>query len=708
MTAARAWVPLRSEVEPAIAAVQPSGFQMPKASNDGWIGPVHSPIREEKNPSFSFKLDSGTEAGGWVDHGTGERGSIADLAKLLGIDPNRSPKIQPVSKSSPPELTLNEFCLRRHLQHEPVKYRWRARQVSVNGRPALQFPTTVGIDRLKFLDDEKPKIRWAVKGGHAHWYGWAEACEVGGPVLVITNGEVSVWAAHQAGVAAVCTCGGEGCTPNAKMIAELRDGPFERFAVVFDLDDEGRSGARVMVDALRNAGFEATALELPSNLGPGGDLDDLHRKVGDAKLADALVDLPELNLETVDCATPRNETPTDPIQKPQGGAHLVGVRLSDVDVTQPIEWLWKGWIPRNGAMTIFDGPPDVGKSTLVSDLAARITTGRPMPDGSPGLEGGVVIVTSEAAQQVTARQIEVAGGDRSRVHLVATVGKGLEERPISLPADLPLLRPVLAEVGAVALILDPLLEVIGGSQTDTYKDGDVRRCLTPVRRLCEELNLALIGIRHPTKAGGGTAMYKGGGSVAFVAVARAAYYVARDPGDPDLRVIANTKCNLGPRPRSVAYRLEVVRDLKDVKGAEDDLGVCRVDWVGYIDRSAQELADSPESLSPEQQGVVNALSEGCSSIGEVSAYTGRSYTACSNNLGRLVKLKHVRKVKTGSYELTGSLAKPSIIPFTAPPSPPVNNVSTVKEEEGLQGLQGLQGGRELQGGGEETTLEPPW
>ena len=385
--------------------------------------------------------------------------------------------------------------------------------------------------------------------------------------------------------------------------------------------------------------------------------------------------------------------PAKPAQAATSKPRLVGVRLSDVDVTRPIEWLWKGVIPGNGALTIFDGPPDVGKSTLMSDVAARITAGRPMPDGSPGLCGGVVIVTSESAQQVIARQIELVGGDRSRVQLVSTVGEGLEERPISLPGDLLLLRPVLADVEAVALILDPLLEVIGGSQTDTYNDGDVRRCLTPVRRVCEELNLALIGVRHPTKGGVGTAMYRGGGSVAFVAVARSAFYVARDPGDPDLRVIANTKCNLGPRPRSMAYRLEVVRDLEGVEGAEDDLGVCRIDWAGFIDRSAQELADSPESLSPEQRGVIEALGNGCSTIGDVSAYTERGYTACSNNLGRLVQLKHVRRVTTGKYELTGSLAEPIITPFPAPTTPPISTVKDVRRGS----LQGSQGGSRFTG-----------
>ncbi|MDB4306322.1 AAA family ATPase, partial [bacterium] len=323
---------------------------------------------------------------------------------------------------------------------------------------------------------------------------------------------------------------------------------------------------------------------------------------------------PGVNPETIGAGLPNLARVID--ERKATSIRLVGTPLSEIDIRQPIEWVWKGVIPRNGALTIFDGMPDVGKSTLALDIAARISTGRQMPDGSPSIDGGVVIVTSESAQRIIARQVELAGGDRSRIHLVSTVGEGLEERPISLPSDLPLIRPVLKEVGAVALILDPLLEVFGGSRakSDPYNDGDVRRGLTPVRRLCEDLNLALIGIRHPTKATSGTAMYRGGGSVAFVAVSRAAFFIAPDPTDSRIRVIANTKCNLGPKPESMAYRLDAVRDLKDVPGGDDDFGVCRIDWLGHIDRTAQELADSSETLSPEQHGILEALSNGCDSI----------------------------------------------------------------------------------------------
>jgi hypothetical protein len=54
-----------------------------------------------------------------------------------------------------------------------------------------------------------------------------------------------------------------------------------------------------------------------------------------------------------------------------------------------VAWLWPGRIPA-GNLTMFDGDPGVGKSTIAIDLAARISAGRKWPDGQrcrPGKAG---------------------------------------------------------------------------------------------------------------------------------------------------------------------------------------------------------------------------------------------------------------------------------------------------------------------------------
>ena len=60
---------------------------------------------------------------------------------------------------------------------------------------------------------------------------------------------------------------------------------------------------------------------------------------------------------------------------------VVGVRL-DAVTERPQRWLWPGRIPA-GAFTLIAGDPSASKSTLSLDIAARVTTGAPWPDGGP-------------------------------------------------------------------------------------------------------------------------------------------------------------------------------------------------------------------------------------------------------------------------------------------------------------------------------------
>ena len=56
---------------------------------------------------------------------------------------------------------------------------------------------------------------------------------------------------------------------------------------------------------------------------------------------------------------------------------LESVQLSTVSPKQ-VSWLWPGRLPR-GKVVVLDGDPEVGKSTLCLDLAARVTAGRAFP-----------------------------------------------------------------------------------------------------------------------------------------------------------------------------------------------------------------------------------------------------------------------------------------------------------------------------------------
>src|SRR5262249_41348483 len=54
-------------------------------------------------------------------------------------------------------------------------------------------------------------------------------------------------------------------------------------------------------------------------------------------------------------------------------------RLASAVEVEQVPWLWPGWIPR-GTVTVLDGDPGLGKSTIAVSLAARVSRGLALPD----------------------------------------------------------------------------------------------------------------------------------------------------------------------------------------------------------------------------------------------------------------------------------------------------------------------------------------
>ena len=257
------------------------------------------------------------------------------------------------------------------------------------------------------------------------------------------------------------------------------------------------------------------------------------------------------------------------------GPRPVGVLMSEVQ-PERVEWLWRGRVPL-GKLSILDGDPGLGKSCISVDLVSRVTTGGVMPDGSPGIDGGAVIVTAEDGLADTVRpRLDLHGADCSRVVALKTVGVGDDTRTVELPADLGALRLAIARVGARLVVVDPIMAVLNGA-VDSHRDQDVRRVLAALAAMAEETGAAVLIVRHLNKTAGGNPLYRGGGSIAFVGAARSAMVVGRNPDGGDGCVLAMTKANLSKMGPSLGYVVDEVDE------------VPRVRWLGEAAFSAGEL-----------------------------------------------------------------------------------------------------------------------
>src|SRR5688500_6283824 len=105
---------------------------------------------------------------------------------------------------------------------------------------------------------------------------------------------------------------------------------------------------------------------------------------------------------------------------------LLATQCSEIQERR-VDWIWRGYIPRS-ALTLLEGPPKAGKSTLLADLVARVSSGvGPMPDGQPCERAGPVLMLSDedSAAHVVVPRLRVAGALLDSVRIVKALDADL-------------------------------------------------------------------------------------------------------------------------------------------------------------------------------------------------------------------------------------------------------------------------------------------
>jgi hypothetical protein len=276
-------------------------------------------------------------------------------------------------------------------------------------------------------------------------------------------------------------------------------------------------------------------------------------------------------------------------------------------VAERIEWLWRPRIAL-GKLTVVDGDPGLGKSTMMLDLAARVSTGFEMPDHSTGIPAsGVVILTAEDGLGDTVRpRLEAAGADLSRINLFGF------EHEVVLPDHIDLVAEAAREKSAKLLLIDPLMAYLS-PDINAHRDQDVRRALKRFSALAAELGAAVVVVRHLNKQAGVNALYRGGGSIGIAGAARGALLVAEDSERPGVRVLAAGKNNLGMKAPALAFTIEQ-SDPADLHSAS------RIRWLGESARTTESLLSPP--LAEKDRGAAadaidflrDALEEGAVAV----------------------------------------------------------------------------------------------
>jgi len=551
----------RYDKEEVRRAIDKEGFylsELPELKSNGTgIGKALCVFHSEKTPSLSIDLNTGS----FNCFGCGKKGDIfkfrqerygedfqtaleyfANFAGMYSAKPESKPKKIVKTYDYRDETGTLLF---QTVRHEPKDFRQR--------RP-----------------DGKDEWAWNLQGVRLVPYNLSEVLKA--KSVVIVEGEKDADNLKPLGLTATTSPMGAGKW-RKEYNEHFKD---KRIAILSDNDDPGKKHAQTVAGNLHEIAESVKVVDLPG-LPYKGDVSDWIKSGGTKEqLVELIKQAPEWvpvdpSLAVEDESTDNNKLRGEPV--------YVGL---EAVTPEKVEWLWYPYIPQ-GKITLLDGDPGVTKSLLSTDLIARITSNQSMPNGSKCIRGGAVLMALEdgLADTIVPR-LEAAGGDKSRV--VAFQGVKDAQGNMRLPTieDVYHIEEACRRVDARLVVIDPLMGYVSGEK-NTHKDQDVRRALAPLVKMAEKLKVAVVVIRHLNKSGGSQSIYRGGGSIGIIGLARAGLLVAKDPENESRRILAGIKSNLGPLPPSLSYEIE------------DQAGTPRIVWGGVSTHTADALLAMPST-----------------------------------------------------------------------------------------------------------------
>ena len=231
-----------------------------------------------------------------------------------------------------------------------------------------------------------------------------------------------------------------------------------------------------------------------------------------------------------------------------------------------VEWLWYPFVPY-GKITIIQGDPGEGKTTLVLQMIAKLTRGETIINSETKEPINVIYQTAEDGLSDTIKpRLVAANADCSKVLVIDD-----KETPLTM-LDVRL-EKAISETGARLVVLDPIQGFLG-ADVDMHRANEIRPVMKHIAEIAEKYRCAIILVGHMNKNSNGKSSYRGLGSIDFQAAARSVLIVGRVKGEPEVRVVCHVKSSLAPEGKSIAFRLDKEEGFQ---------------WIGEYDVSVDDL-----------------------------------------------------------------------------------------------------------------------
>lgn len=341
----------------------------------------------------------------------------------------------------------------------------------------------------------------------------------------------------------------------------------------------------------------------------------------------AATPVPSDTIDTTDTSSPSRPTTGTP-----------GIILSDIE-TRPVQRLWPQRLP-SGKLTILEGEAGIGTSLLALTLAARISSGGPMPDATPGKQGKVILIAPQSSPSAILKpRLEAAHGDPSQVVLLNTVETldpqriTLYDRAFSLPDHFAILEETIAHHHPLLVIIDPLTNVLRGSHLT------IKETLFQLAALAERTCCAILLLRHLTSQ---RAAHSHARDAGFSSLATAIHTILRlikDPDNDQQRLLIGIKHTLSSAPAILNFQLTAsltepptfhcLGETHPNSLAEPNLG----------------------NLSTQRQAIHQLLGESLLPLTptEIAHQTNLTYDSVRLLLGRMVEAREIAHPARGYY-----------------------------------------------------------
>lgn len=283
---------------------------------------------------------------------------------------------------------------------------------------------------------------------------------------------------------------------------------------------------------------------------------------------------------------------------------------------QQVDYLYAGL----GAI-LFSGPNDVGKSSVVEQLAARVLLGTTQGVWA-GQPYGVLFIMSEEDPGMVKQAMQAHGVSlnvmRQRLFTYVTNDNenvsSSDYDTVNLPADVPMLQRLCEQNDIRMVVFDALADCMPG--VNLYALDDVNKVFKPLNKWGAEADILIVGVHHNNKSLDGSAKQAVGGSAAFTNKPR--IVVSLDQAKDGTRIMQLVKVKGRSDKPSYTYEFET-RYVDTDDGDHKPVGIVTritptdktVDDVRSEKNAAQAEAMKPEHASSNEviDWVVEYLSE---------------------------------------------------------------------------------------------------